>query len=171
MANVESFLPVADPDARVLIVGSMPGIASLEAQRYYAHPRNSFWPIMASICGFDAGLPYEQRLASLRQAKVALWDVLASCAREGSLDSDIVTKSIRANDFAGFLVAHSDVRAVLCNGGTAYRMFRQRVLQPLLTAHPQLLLRQLPSTSPAHASMTRQAKLEAWAGVLRPLLV
>ena len=68
VANVSSFLPVARPDARVLILGSMPGIASLEARRYYAHPRNAFWPIMSDLCGFDLALPYEQRLQRAQDA-------------------------------------------------------------------------------------------------------
>lgn len=171
MANVESFRPVARPDARVLILGSMPGVASLEAQRYYAHPRNAFWPIVSDLCGFAVELPYEQRLERLNDAGVALWDVLASCAREGSLDSDIDPATARANDFAAFFVAHPGVVAVFCNGGTAFRMYRQRVVRELPDVAAAVPVRQLPSTSPAHASMTLAQKKAVWreelAGLLR----
>lgn len=149
----------------------MPGIASLEAQRYYAHPRNAFWPIVSELCGFDVGLPYAARLDRLCDAGVALWDVLASCARKGSLDSDIDPGSARANDFAGFLAAHRNVSDVFCNGGTAFKMFQRRVLPDLSESCRPLRVRQLPSTSPAHASMTLAGKCEVWrrelAGLLR----
>jgi len=170
VANVSSFLPVAGQGARVLILGSMPGIASLEAQRYYAHPRNAFWPIVAELCGFAVGLPYEQRLQRLQDAGIALWDVLASCARPGSLDSDIDPASIRTNDFATFLAAHPGIVAVGCNGGTAQRLFKQRVVRALPGELSQLRVLQLPSTSPAYASMTMAAKRAVWWRELRPLL-
>ncbi len=171
VANVESFLPVARADARVLILGSMPGIASLEAQRYYAHPRNAFWPIVSQLCGFEVELPYELRLDRACGAGIALWDVLASCARKGSLDSDIDPASARANDFASFLASHREVSHVFCNGGTAFKMFQKRVVPELPETYRQLRVRQLPSTSPAHASMTLAGKCEVWrrelAGLLR----
>lgn len=170
VANVESFGPVSQHDARVLILGSMPGVASLEAQRYYAHPRNAFWPIMADICGFAVELDYEQRLLALQQRGFALWDVLARCAREGSLDSDIDPASAEPNDFAGFLAAHRSIRAVFCNGGTAFQMFRRRVQPHLEGRDRDLPVKQLPSTSPAHASMKMAAKLDVWRREIAPLL-
>ena len=170
VTNVSSFLPVADRNARVLILGSMPGVASLEAQRYYAHPRNAFWPIMAELCGFEPQLAYEQRLLRVQQAGIALWDVLASCARVGSLDSEIEPASIRIHDFASFLQAHPQIAAVCCNVATAFRLFRQRVLPGLPASFAAIAVRQLPSTSPAHASMKPLTKREAWLRELRPLL-
>ncbi|MGK0205935.1 MAG: TDG/mug DNA glycosylase family protein [Planctomycetota bacterium] len=170
VANVSSFLPVARKNARVLILGSMPGIASLEAQRYYAHPRNAFWPILAEICGFDRELAYEQRLKEALSKGIALWDVLASCAREGSLDSDIEAASIRTNDFAGFLSSHPGVTAVFCNGGAAFQMFRKRVVPGLPEEFAKVRVRQLPSSSPAHASMTLAQKRDVWVAEIGPLL-
>lgn len=170
VANVSSFLPVARPDARVLILGSMPGIASLEARRYYAHPRNAFWPIMSDLCGFDLALPYEQRLQRAQDAGLALWDVLASCARPGSLDSAIETDSIRTNDFDQFFADHRSVNAVFCNGATAFKLFKQRVMPGILVRHPDLSVQQLPSTSPAHASMKLAEKRDVWARGIQQLL-
>ena len=170
MASVSSFPPVALRDAKVLILGSMPGVASLEAQRYYAHPRNAFWPIMAQILGFDAQLPYGERLDALRRSGVALWDVLARCVREGSLDSDIEADSIEVNDFAGFLQRHPGVRAVFCNGGAAFQMFRRHVRPSLPLDGCGLPVRQMPSTSPANAGMRFEQKLDVWREALQPWL-
>jgi hypoxanthine-DNA glycosylase len=141
----------------------MPGIASLQAQRYYAHPRNAFWPIVSDLCGFDVALPYEKRLQRAQEAGIALWDVLASCARPGSLDSAIEPDSIRTNDFGRFLAGHPSVMAIFCNGATAFRLFKQRVMPGVLGRHPDLSVQQLPSTSPAHASMKFAEKRAVWA--------
>jgi double-stranded uracil-DNA glycosylase len=161
---VRSFAPVAAHDARVLILGSMPGVASLEAQQYYAHPRNAFWPIMGALLGFAANAPYAERLRALTQSGIALWDVLGSCARPGSLDASIDEASIEPNDFAGFLARHRRITHVFFNGGKAADSFRRHV-QPTLGAVPQLTMGRLPSTSPAHAALPFAGKLERWRAV------
>ncbi len=159
---VHSFAPVARRDARVLILGSMPGEASLAAGRYYANPHNAFWPIVADVCGFEPATAYARRLAALRARGIALWDVLQSCEREGSLDGDIDGRTLQTNDFAGFFAAHRRVRAVLCNGGTAFTLFTRRVLPGLADAARALPCVRLPSTSPANAGIRPAAKLRAW---------
>ena len=149
------------PQARVLVLGSMPGAISLRQGRYYAHPRNAFWPIAAEILGFDPALDYALRLERLTQAGVALWDVLQGCEREGSLDADI--RNAVPNDFAGFLRAHPRLRRVCLNGGKAASLFRRQVLPslPAALADPLVCL-DLPSTSPAHAAISYEQKLAAW---------
>ncbi|MCK5942974.1 MAG: DNA-deoxyinosine glycosylase [Planctomycetes bacterium] len=170
MTSVSSFPPVARRDARVLILGSMPGVASLEAQRYYAHPRNAFWPILGELLGFDPQLSYPRRLAALRRGGVALWDVLARCVRAGSLDSDIERDSIVVNDFASFLRRHPRVGAVFCNGGAAFQLFRRHALPTLPAPLGELPVQQLPSTSPANAGMRRERKAQLWRAALGPWL-
>ncbi|KRA20998.1 DNA-deoxyinosine glycosylase [Lysobacter sp. Root604] len=157
-ARLSSFAPVATADARVLVLGSMPGEASLAATRYYAHPQNRFWPIMGALVGATPALPYEQRLQRLLDAGIALWDVLASCERVGSLDTAI--RAPQANDFAGFFAAHPRVATVLFNGAQAETSFRRLVLPGL--AAPLPMLRRLPSTSPANAGQRPEVKLAAW---------
>jgi hypoxanthine-DNA glycosylase len=164
MSQVSSFPPVAAPDARVLILGSMPGEASLRAGQYYAHQRNAFWRIMGDLLGAGAELPYVDRLARLQAAGIALWDVIADCRRSGSLDADIVKESVRANDFSGFLAAHPGVERVYFNGGAAETNFRRHVL-PNLPGTTLRMLR-LPSTSPAHAARSYAEKLAAWSVIV-----
>ncbi|UNK43693.1 DNA-deoxyinosine glycosylase [Luteimonas sp. S4-F44] len=156
---LRSFAPVVGPGARVLVLGSMPGVASLDAGRYYAHPRNLFWPIMGAL--FDAGpdLPYAQRLARLRTAGIALWDVAGECVRPGSLDARIEAGSVVANDIAGLLAAHPGIDRIRFNGSAAQTLFRRHVL-PTLPHVPDLA--RLPSTSPAHAALRFDDKLAAW---------
>lgn len=169
MTSVRSFPPVAGARPRVLILGSMPGKASLLAQQYYAHPRNAFWPLMEALLGIDSTLPYAQRCEGLRQAGIALWDVLRSCARSGSLDSEIVESSIVANDFGSFLQHQAAISGIFFNGAMAERSFLRHVLPQLAAESASIPRLRLPSTSPAHASMTFQQKLQAWQQIV-PLL-
>lgn len=169
MSSVHSFPPIEPGQARVLILGSMPGKASLLANQYYAHPRNAFWPILSSLLGFDHKLPYEKRVEALRQAGVGVWDVLKTCTRTSSLDSDIVTDSIVINDFPAWFQRHPDTRAVFCNGGKAYETYCKKALPLLPETHRDLPLHRLPSTSPAHAALRLEEKLERW-GVVREYL-
>jgi len=162
-----SFPPIAAPDARVLILGSMPGVASLAAAQYYAHPRNAFWPIVGGLLGFDPGLPYDERCHRLRAARVAVWDVLKSCRRAGSLDTAIEAASERPNDFARFFGGHPAVTLVAFNGQKAETTFRRHALPTLPDAIiERLQFVRLPSTSPAHAGRTYEEKLALWRAAL-----
>ena len=163
--RVHSFPPIADPASRVLILGSMPGRASLRAKQYYAHPQNAFWKIVSALFAFDAAAPYDQRLEALRAHGIALWDVMKSCTRESSLDSDVVESSIVANSFPSFFRAHPRIRTVCFNGTKAEATFLKHVL-PKLGPLGDLEYYLLPSTSPARASMTLHDKLGAWRAVL-----
>lgn len=158
-----SFAYVAQRNAKVLILGSIPGRESLKAQRYYAHPRNQFWKIMAALWGFAPDAPYDERLAMLRSKGIALWDVMHSCHRAGSLDASIQADTVEANDFPSFFRTHPDIRSVFFNGATAQAAFARHVL-PGLKALP-LHYTRLPSTSPAHAALSFAQKLEAWKAV------
>lgn len=160
MPIVRSFAPVAHATARVLILGSMPGTASLKMGQYYAHPRNLFWPILGELVGASPLLPYDRRIKSLKRARIALWDVLKSCAREGSLDSRIDTGSLVANDFRRFFLRHPGITHVFFNGAKAEACFRRCVLPDCDFA--TLQYRRLPSTSPANAALSYAQRLEAW---------
>ncbi len=159
MSYVQSFAPLAPAGARLLILGSMPGAASLAAGQYYAHPRNAFWPILGALCHFPADAPYAARVAALQAAGVAVWDVLQSCVRPGSLDTAIERSSEVANDIVGLLARHPGIRRIGFNGGTAEAAFRRHV--PAAAVAGLQLLR-LPSTSPANASWSFERKLAAW---------
>jgi len=159
--RVHGFPPVARPDARVLVLGSMPGIASLRLRQYYAHPRNAFWPIAADLYGFDAAAGYAERVAALTAAGVALWDVLQACERAGSLDADIDPATVVPNNFAAFFRAHPGILRVCFNGAKAAALYRRHVL-PGLAAQARPAYVDLPSTSPAHAALDRAGKLAAW---------
>lgn len=160
VTRVRSFAPVADRGATRLILGSMPGVASLRAGHYYAHPRNLFWPILGELLGLDAALPYAARIGALAESGIALWDVLKSCSRSGSRDAAIEKDTALPNDFATFFSGHPQVRRVYFNGSTAESCYRRQVL-PLLPA-VALAYERLPSTSPAHAALCFAEKLAAW---------
>ncbi|MBW2241599.1 MAG: DNA-deoxyinosine glycosylase [Deltaproteobacteria bacterium] len=164
-AKIHGFEPIADPSSTVLVLGSMPGKASLEAGQYYAHPRNHFWRILGELLGFEAAESYAERICMLRTCRIALWDVLRSCTRETSLDSDIVESSIVPNDLPGFLLAHPAVRSVFFNGAKAEQLYRRHVT-PALHPVANLTYVRLPSTSPANASVPYAKKLRAWASVI-----
>jgi double-stranded uracil-DNA glycosylase len=158
MADVRSFAPVLRPDARILILGSMPGNASLAAQQYYAHPRNAFWPILCAWCGIDAQRSYDQRIEALLDARIGLWDVLGSCRRIGSLDAAIETTAAQPNAIAELLQTHAQIERICFNGASAASLYRRFSLpQP---AGMELL--RLPSTSPAHAGMPLVEKQRRW---------
>ncbi len=160
--TLNGFAPISDRRATLLILGSMPGIASLTAGQYYAHPRNAFWPVLEGMWGIPATAPYAQRVRAVKAAGIAIWDVLGSCRRRSSLDSDIDPASILVNDFAGFFRRHPAVQAIAFNGGTAATLFRRHVLTQLPERHRNLPMYQLPSTSPANARLTLEDKRRAW---------
>jgi len=165
-ATIRGFPPIANRKARVLVLGSMPSVASLAAGQYYAYRHNQFWRIAGRLCGVAHDASYARRRAALRKSGIALWDVVASCARKGSLDSAIESDSIRVNDFAAFLAAHPAIRRICFNGRKAESAWRRHVL-PTLPASRPLEYRLLPSTSPAHAGMSYRAKLEIWRSAVR----
>lgn len=159
--TLTAFPPLARRDARVLILGSMPGVASLQARQYYAHPRNAFWPIMAALFGFDPQQPYTQRTEHLLAQQVAVWDVLHHCQREGSLDSAILRQSEVAHDFDGFLAAHPAIHTLFFNGQAARHAFDRHVW-PTLSGRQSLARFTLPSTSPALAGLSFAQKRDIW---------
>jgi hypoxanthine-DNA glycosylase len=161
VSEVSSFPPLVQDKARLLVLGSMPGIASLQAQQYYAHPRNAFWHIMESVLGIRRSLPYAQRCAALTASGIAVWDVAERCYRPGSLDADIRSDSVVANDIPGLLTRFPTIRQVCFNGGAAETLFRRLVLRDL-PQEPKVALLRLPSTSPAHAAMTLDEKIARW---------
>jgi hypoxanthine-DNA glycosylase len=147
--------PVVSPATRLLLLGSFPGEASLRAGQYYAHPRNQFWPVVGTLLGEDlTALDYAQRLERLRQRGLGLWDVYASCEREGSLDSAI--RHAQPNDLAALMAGLPALRGIAHNGGESARAMR-------VTRALGLPVWQLPSTSPANASWSFQRKQMAWA--------
>jgi TDG/mug DNA glycosylase family protein len=168
MTAVSSFAPIEGDFARVLILGSMPGVASLNADQYYAHPQNAFWKIMEEILGISASADYEARIEALKRSNIALWDVLESCIRPGSMDAAIDMDSAKVNDIKTLLQRHPGINVIFFNGGIAEKVFKKRAL-PLLGDFSVKYIR-LPSTSPAHASMSFESKVMAWRDAIQPIL-
>lgn len=158
--------PVVAADARLLVLGSMPGSRSLEDQQYYAHPRNAFWPIMGELAGAGPALAYERRLEGLKAAGIALWDVVGQCRRPGSLDSRIEPDSVRANDIGGLLAGCPSLVCIAFNGQAAARLFKQHVVPALGKRYATIERVGLPSTSPAHAAMSVARKTQLWSDAL-----
>ena len=156
------FPPIAAPDARVLILGSLPGVASLAAGQYYAQPHNAFWRIMGELFVAGPGVPYAERADRLRASGIALWDVCQEAVRPGSLDAAIDLKTVVTNDFKRFFREHPRIAHVCVNGGTAHRLYVRRVRPILPEPLSSLPLHLLPSTSPTHASLRFAQKLQRW---------
>ena len=157
---LNSFPPVAQSDALILILGSMPSEQSLSQQQYYAHARNAFWRIITELFHLPSTLSYPEKLAALTEKQIALWDVIQSCERVGSLDSDI--KSIVNNDFSKFFIEHPNIKHLFFNGSCAYNEYQKRILQTLEPQWQTLPRTGLPSTSPAMASLSFTEKLNTW---------
>jgi len=165
--HVQSFPPLGHSRATRLVLGTMPGKASLQAGEYYAHPRNAFWFIMQELFGVPRELPYARRVAELAKRELAVWDVLAACTRGTSLDSDIVPESAVPNDFTAFLTRHRRIGAIYFNGGPARALFERHVAPILSPRHQAIARVTLPSTSPTHARRSHAQKLEAWRVIAR----
>ena len=153
--------PVVGEAPLILILGSMPGAASLAAAQYYAHPANRFWPLMALLFPEETARlsspDYEERLEGLRRSGVALWDTIGSCERAGSLDSSI--RNMTPNDVAGLLKSHPTIGTVVLNGSKSAVVWRRHAQREALLERPDLRVLALPSTSPANARL-RLADLE-----------
>jgi hypoxanthine-DNA glycosylase len=156
------FPPVSDERATVLVLGSLPGQRSLQLRQYYAQPRNAFWGIMGRLFNAGPDLPYAERTRRLIASRVALWDVCAAAHRPGSLDSSISRTSVVTNAFAEFLLEHRRIRLICFNGSTAAALYSRIVLPDLPEALRGIAVAALPSTSPAHASMSFDEKLSRW---------
>jgi len=165
MSLIYSFPPIASPASTVLVLGSMPGKASLKAQQYYAHPRNSFWFIIEQLFAVKAPVNYQEKKQLLLNNNVAVWDVLKACSREGSLDSSIQRDSVVANDFDMFFDQYKNITHVFFNGVTAEKEFIKHVMSLQQMKTRQLAFKRLPSTSPAHAAMNREQKLTEWRAI------
>ncbi len=149
-----SFQPLSDSDCTTLILGSLPGELSLEKQQYYAHPRNAFWKIMSDVFNEELSDNYNTRCDMLLKNKIALWDVVHSAEREGSLDNNI--KNVTVNDFGSFFTTHSKISKIILNGGKASSLFKKHC------KNIDILSFSLPSTSPANAQMSYSEKLNVW---------
>lgn len=165
-----AFPPLVHPEIepKVLILGSMPGVRSLEQQQYYAHPQNSFWWIMSELLGFDKALPYSAKIEYLVSAGIMVWDVAYACHRPGSLDSNIDSQTFKPNDFGSLFSEKKDVRLIAFNGQAARKLFKQHVERnQSWDIVPEIKV--MPSTSPAYAAMRKEQKLEIWCELLEYL--
>ncbi|HRN87644.1 DNA-deoxyinosine glycosylase [Hyphomicrobium sp.] len=158
---VRSFAPISAPDARILILGSMPGEASLTVKQYYAHPMNTFWRIMGELIGAGPDIPYSTRTQILVAHRIAVWDLLKSCIRPGSLDASIRNET--PNDFARFFSNHLELTHIALNGGKAAASFKKHAARHC-PGHVTVTV--LPSTSPAHAARTFAEKCALWRAAL-----
>ncbi|HIL39525.1 MAG TPA: DNA-deoxyinosine glycosylase [Methylococcales bacterium] len=164
--RVSGFSPLVNADSKVLVLGTVPSQDSLKKQQYYGHERNAFWLIMSSLFDDPVLTTYQQKVALLLAAGVAVWDVLQSCQREGSLDSSIKSQSITVNNFGCFFKAYPLIQAVFFNGRAAEQIFQHRVLPQIANG---LDYYRLPSTSPAYAAMSLVEKKRQWQQILTRL--
>jgi len=167
-SRVASFPPQIAAGCRVLVLGSVPSVRSLELRQSYAHAHNLFWPFMGELYGAGPELPYSERIARINAAGVGIWDVLEYCERSGSLDSSIVAASEVPNDIPRLLADHRSIAVIALNGGKAQQVFARRIA-PLIPAErsADLAVLALPSTSPANASIPRARKFERWSEITK----
>ncbi len=158
MSAINSFDPVVGKYLKILILGSIPGVRSLEVAQYYAHPQNQFWRIMGALLHVDMPPIYQQRLEVLKAHGIGLWDVIEGCEREGSLDSNI--KAAKVNAINELIESHPELEVIALNGKTAEKYFNQAVKAGMIDLGNRLAIG-MPSTSPAH-TMVFEKKLEAW---------
>jgi len=165
--SITGFSPIENKQAEVLILGSMPSEMSLQKQQYYGHQRNAFWPIMQALFNEDSEMSYSERKKLLIQNNIAVWDVLQSCHREGSLDAAIKMDTIKVNDFCAFFSMHTQLKLVCFNGAKAESLYNKYVLPPVKKDFQSLCYIRLPSTSPAYAAMSLQQKKVIWSNSLK----
>ncbi|VFB03207.1 MULTISPECIES: DNA-deoxyinosine glycosylase [Chryseobacterium] len=156
--RISSFPPIINANSKILILGSIPGLKSLEKQQYYGHPQNKFWKIIFHLFNEDFTEDYIQRINILKKHHIALWDVIDSCERKGSLDSEI--KNEEANQIPELLQKYPNIQAIFCNGGKSYKN-----LQKMLGKNSIVPFYLLPSTSPLH-TISFEKKLEEWKKIL-----
>ena len=155
MSNrISSFPPIVSNDAKILILGSVPGVKSLEMQEYYAHPENKFWKIIFELFNENFSEDYLEKIKILKKNKIAVWDVIDSCERVGSLDTTI--KNEESNDILQLLKKYQNIKTIFCNGGKSYKN-----LQKIVGKNFEIPIYLLPSTSPLH-TISFEKKLESW---------
>jgi hypoxanthine-DNA glycosylase len=154
MERISSFPPIIFKDSKILILGSVPGIKSLEMQEYYAHPQNKFWKILFELFDTEFTIDYSKKIKFLEKNKIAVWDVIDSCERVGSLDSKI--KNEVTNDILNLLEEFPNIKALYCNGGKSFKN-----VQKMVGKNFNIPIYLLPSTSPLH-TISLEKKLEAW---------
>jgi hypoxanthine-DNA glycosylase len=152
--RISSFPPIIDQESKILILGSVPGVKSLEKQEYYGHPQNKFWKIIFELFEVDFTENYVEKIEILKKNKIAVWDAIDTCERKGSLDSEIINEE--ANDIKNLLQTHPNIRAIFCNGGKSYKN-----LKKILDKNSEIPVYLLPSTSPLH-TISFEKKLEDW---------
>ena len=162
MSNCESFKPSIDKNSTILILGSMPGVKSLDEQQYYAHPQNRFWKVLGHICKYQnlPNVKYKQKLQILLSNNIALWDTIKFCTRDGSLDSNIL--NIIPNDIRGLLNEYPNIKMICLNGGKSYSTFK-KYFPDLLEKYK---CHKMPSTSPANARCGLSKLVEEWEVIL-----
>ena len=154
MQKISSFPPIINENSKILILGSIPGVKSLEMQQYYAHPQNKFWKIICEIFNEEFTTNYQQRIEILEKHHIALWDVIDTCERKGSLDSEI--RNEEANDIQQLLQNYPSIKAIFCNGQKSFKN-----LQKIMGKECAIPIFVLPSTSPLH-TISFEKKLREW---------
>ena len=155
-----SFQPIIDERSRVLILGSMPGVESLRLQQYYANPRNQFWKILYELFETPASQVYEKRISFIKSKKIAVWDVIENCYREGSLDSKI--REEKVNDFRALFKTYPDIKTVMFNGGKAYETYKKWIGFGVPAG---VKFQKLTSSSPANTKRYEE-KMREWSIII-----